>query len=482
MSQTVGTLYSRFRTGLLLIVAGLVMLLSFLWYLPGAYHAGDTGEFHAYAFPEFRFNNVIDMYVNHNLQEYSGPGYILGGTGIEYPALLSMLIRASAGLHVSDPVPFDVYRSGTPQQGANSPGQRNVVGYTVINYTIDFAFGLLLILLMARWRGAKPWLLAASPLLFIFAGYNWDLIPIALSLAGVYVLKMSSEHPDKGRTYNRRLEILGFALLTVGVWVKLFPIVFLIAALVQRGRQRLWWPVRAGAVVFAALSLAINLPFAIANFDGWRFFLWIHQQRPAEPTIWYWLVGGMDPAVVNRTDVTSSITTLSLVVVVAGGLGAVAMAWFSKRRDIVMPMGCLLLVWWLTFNKVYDPNFDLWVLFALAILGATRWLYASVTLLSISWWLLSFIGLTLSQQPNMGQINYWYLTHPVFYLLLIRLAVLGAVLFWLGRALLTPEAGNSSSRTAQEDTAWVDDSNRVEADGVGGVGGKVREEATPAPV
>src|SRR5436309_1096637 len=106
MNQSLSSIYERYRTASLMLVASLVLALSFLWYLPGAYHAGSMGEYHVYTFREFRFNNVIAMYVNHNLDTYNGPGFIVGGTGIEYPALLSMLIRATAGVGQSHDVPI----------------------------------------------------------------------------------------------------------------------------------------------------------------------------------------------------------------------------------------------------------------------------------------------------------------------------------------------------------------------------------------
>jgi hypothetical protein len=441
MNEPISTLYRRYRTAGLLLVGGLVMLLSFFWYLPGAYNAPNMGDYHVYAFREFRFNNVVAMYVNHNLDRYDGPSFILRGTGIEYPPLLSALIRGTAGLGHAQDVPFESYRRGTPSRStAPSPENAgNPVAYTMLNYAVVFFFGLLTIFLIALWPGSRPWMFAAAPLLFLYAGYNWDLIPIAFTLVGLLLLKRSVERPSPGRDYNVWLEVAGFAMLAVGTWVKLFPILFLFAALVQRARTRRWRAAATGIAVFAALTLVINVPFALANFESWYFFLWIHQNRASELSIWYWLLGGMNPALMGRTDITATVNALSVVVVGSGGLFATWLAWRSPRRDITMPLASVLLVWWFTFNKVYDPNFDLWLLLLLAVLAAPAWLYVGFTLMSLTWYIITFIGLYLSVQPNNGELNTWFLGHASLGSLIIRLSLLACMVFWLGRELLTLE-------------------------------------------
>ncbi len=437
--QTLASRYQRARTSLLVSIAGLVMLLSFLWYLPGAYHAGSMGEYHAFAFRDFRFTNIMTMYVNHDLGKYDGPGFILGGTGIEYPALLSAFLRAAAGVGQASAVPLDSYQSGTPLPATHVPGG-NAPAYALINFAAIFAFGLLAIWLLSRWRGAKPWLFAASPVLFLFAGYNWELIAIGMSIAGFWLLQRSEELPDAGRSYSRWREVAGFSLLTLAVWIKLFPIVFVVAALAERARQRQWSAAGLGAATFVILSAIINLPLMIANFESWRFFLWINQQRAPELSIWYWLIGGMDPGLVGRPDTTSAVTVLSLLVVGAGGLLITVLAWRSPHRHIMVQLGCLLLLWWLTFNKVYDPNYDMLLLFVIAILGAPLWLYAAFTLMSIAWWTFTFVGLYISILPNTADIGAWYVGHPLLVVLLMRLAVMITMMFWVGRNLFVAGA------------------------------------------
>ena len=191
----------------------------------------------------------------------------------------------------------------------------------------------------------------------------------------------------------------------MGIWFKLFPVVFLIAALVDRLRRKDYRAVALGVGIVSVLSLLINVPMALFNFDSWYFYLWMHQNRPTELSLWYWLAGGMDPKIVARPDVTSAINVMSFFAVAAGGLVIATLAWKSPRRNILMPLGCTLLVWWLTFNKVYDPNFDLWLLFVLAVLAAPFWLTATITMVSLLWWIMTFVGLHIAIQPSLAAVS-----------------------------------------------------------------------------
>jgi hypothetical protein len=453
--QTLASRYQRARTSLLLVVTGVVMLASFLWYLPGAYHADNMNNYHLYSWREFKFNNIVDMYVNHDLNLYNGPGFITGGTGIEYPALLSMLIRATSGVGVSGGIPGDAYRSGIPPSSSknqdtctpigacqnnpasNSGTNGNVPAYLLLNYVMIFIFGLLAILLMTYWPGAKPWLFAASPILFIYAGYNWDVVAIALTLAAFLMLRHSTG--DASRSYNLALEVGGFSLLTVAVWFKIFPIVFLGAALLDRGRRRLWRVALLDSGIFIVLSVLINLPTLIANPQSWSFFFWISQNRPIEPSsVWYLLFAGLNLGDVGRGDTTSAINIISLLIVAAGALMIAIAAWRSPRRDILMPAACLLLLWWFSFNKVYDPNFDIWVLFGLAVLGAPLWLNVGLSLLALIWYITAIGGLALSTYLT-PEGQGWYVSHVLIYAILIRLLLLTAIIVWTWRKLMQAE-------------------------------------------
>jgi hypothetical protein len=455
MNQSISTLYKRYRNLSLLIVTGLMMLLSFLWYLPGAYHARTMDDYHVYSWRALKFTNVLDIYVLHNLDKHDTPGFILGGIGIDYPTLLSLLIRATASIGVSDPVTTEIYRSSTPP--SNAPPQdvstpigigndaqagpaaaNNVPAYLLANYAVVFVFGLLAILLMARWPGSQPWMFAASPVLLLYAGYNWDLVSFALTLAGFLLLKRSTERPDPGRSYNLFLEICGFAVLAVAVWFKLFPIVFLGAALIDRARRGMWRAGGMGLGVFAAITLIINVPLMLINYTSWYFYIWFNSNRPVEPSsIWYLIFGGMDLGFTIRPDTTIAINILSLLFVVGGGLVAAVMAWRSPRRDIMMPLGCFLLLWWFTFNKLYDPNFDLSLLFILAVMGAPMWLNSSLIPLSLTWYLTAICGLGLLTFGASPEMNAWYVSHVLMFMIVIRLAFMFAMIAWLGRKLMT---------------------------------------------
>src|SRR3954452_17634578 len=124
MNVSLYALYRRHRMASLMVAAGLAMILSFLWFLPGAFHAKDMDEYHRWSWPEYKFSNVLDIYVLHNLDKPQGDNWVLSGIGVDYPALLSVMIRATSRFGVTDAVTTDIYRSSTPPLKA-APGNTN---------------------------------------------------------------------------------------------------------------------------------------------------------------------------------------------------------------------------------------------------------------------------------------------------------------------------------------------------------------------
>ncbi len=397
----------RWQLAIMLLVAGLLASASFFWYLAGAYHAENNVVYHEFAFPNFRFTNIITVYVNHRLERYDGPGFIFSGTGIDYPALLSMMIRALASV-------------GNP------------LAYYWLNLPIVLPATLLCTWLIARWPGANPWLFAASPLLFLYTFFNWDVIPIALSVGSLLLLRESLRRPDVGRAFNLGLEIGGFALLGTGICFKLFPIVFFGAALIDRLRRRQWLSIGLAIGTVGLILVAINLPLALANYKSWDYFLWFNAHRTTEPSLWYWLLGGMVKEQAEASGVTAVVNRYSVLLVVAGGLVIAALAFFSRRREVAMPTAACLLLWWFAFNKIYDPNFDIWVLALLALLAAPFWLYASFSVFAFFSWIISFEWQTLAISGQQ-ELFRWHSTHAMFYNILLRWVFLFFLIGWTAR-------------------------------------------------
>src|SRR5205085_2168380 len=96
------------------------------------------------------------------------------------------------------------------------------------------------------------------------------------------------------------------------------------------------------------------------------------------------------------------------------------------------------------FNKVYDPNFDLWVLFVLAVLGARGWLAGQLIPLSLVWYVTAIGGLAFLTFGVPDALNAWYVSHTLMFMIVWRLVVLGIVIAWGVRRLLSAEEGSAS--------------------------------------
>ena len=97
--------------------------------------------------------------------------------------------------------------------------------YFVLAYTLLAASALLTIWSLQRLTGANVWLFAASPALFFYTGYQWDMAAIGITALALLALQ-------RGR------DGWGLAGLVIATSLKLFPIVFVAATVVERIRDR----------------------------------------------------------------------------------------------------------------------------------------------------------------------------------------------------------------------------------------------------
>src|SRR5205085_2111494 len=133
-----------------------------------------------------------------------------------------------------------------------APGRAGYFGLTFLALALC-AMGTLWVL--AALPEASPWFWAASPALLVYSGLNWDLFGILPLALGLWLWA-------KGR------ERAAVAVLSLAVWTKFFPLLVLGVLLLGK-------PVRRAVEllgIFAAISLLLNLPFAIAATENW---LWV---------------------------------------------------------------------------------------------------------------------------------------------------------------------------------------------------------------
>lgn len=251
-------------------------------------------------------------------------------------------------------------------------------GIPVAVYFDISAFWLALAWLVTVWAVTRtsrrrPWdacLLALSPLALVHAFTNFDTIATAAAAAGVLA-------------WSRRRPVLAGVLLGLGGAAKLYPLFLLLPLLilcVRAGKIRRWWHA-AGA---AALTwLVVNLPFAVLFTPGWLQFFRMNTTRGADPDSLYnaisYFTGSSEISV-------GTLNTVSAVLFLACCAGLCWLGLCAPRRPRVAQLGFLLIAAFLLTNKVWSPQYSLWLV-PLAVLAIPRWkpLLAWMTIDALVW-------------------------------------------------------------------------------------------------
>jgi hypothetical protein len=354
----------------------------------GAAHPGVP--YRQWAFDHHAYSDLLAM---------GGDRYFGGGRPvpwledwIEYPPLLVLAIWGAS------------FAPGGP------------AGYFTAGYLALALAVLLSVRLLERIPGADPWWWAGTPAIAWYAGLNWDAIPIALLLGAVLALA-------------RRREAGAGALAALGVSAKLFPAALLPAAagaLLGRGRGR---ALGAAAASFAAVALLVNLPVAALAPSGWAFFWRHHAARAAENSAWEALrhVPGLAPLAGSPVFLGAATALL-----LAGAAAFAARGAYRARPD---PTGralrlaaALVLVAWVAVNKVWSPQYFLWVFAAAALAAAPFRLFWPISALAIADYHLAF-------EVRSGR-GTWRIGDPVYTAEeLVRTAMLLGLAWWLAREL-----------------------------------------------
>ncbi|HJX45014.1 MAG TPA: glycosyltransferase 87 family protein, partial [Geodermatophilus sp.] len=215
--------------------------------------------------------------------------------------------------------------------------------------------------------GRRPWDAAAiglSPLLFVHAFTNWDLLAVALAACGLWA-------------WARGRPVLAGVLLGLGTAAKLFPALLLVALFLlclRAGLLRTW--LRAAAAAGVAW-LVVDVPVALAAPGNWSLFVRLNSSRPADPdTIWNIAItaaGGEasdGPLAGGGTPVVLNALVAGCVLLVVAAVGWLTLA--APVRPRVAQVAFLLVAGFLLVTKVWSPQFSLWLL-PLAALARPRW-------------------------------------------------------------------------------------------------------------
>jgi hypothetical protein len=327
-----------------------------------------------WAYSHLAYSDLLTLFRNHHLANHALP-YV--HVAIEYPVLTGFYMWSAAWV----------------------PG---IQGYFLASCLGLMACALGSFHLLYRWSPRHAGIFAFSPLLLVYSVLNWDMLAILLMLGGWAL-------------YRNRSYAWAGVLLSLGVCAKFFPIMALVYCVVALAGDRTE-DGRRSAVRMASYAIAtglvVNVPFAIARFGVWSNFFRFNANRRGSGGVFYALH-------LDSSWPTAAIDALSAVVVliVMVVLGRRVLRGASPAFAAAAAFATLMLV-----NKVFSPQYMLWVLVFALVAEWPVWTLAVITMAGLVDFAnaMTTLHLVSIHSPAFG----WYF-HWIFPL--DRLVVLAAI-------------------------------------------------------
>lgn len=286
------------------------------------------------------YSDIWTLFLNRGMATDGG---IFNTVNFEYPVVVGYIVMATRALTM----PFV---DQTEDFGTWSIEASQV--FFQWNAVLLFAAFLVVCwvqLLLGR-RSADPshafsWeamFIAASPVVLLNGLINWDMFVVAFTALGL--LAWAKNRP-----------IATGVWLGIGFATKFYPVLVLIAITLLAIRAGKLWNAVAAWLWGIAAWLVVNLPIIFTSPDGWRYFWTFNADRgPDLGSIWY---------VAQLMGVPiSGLSGIAFACMAAGGLGVIWLVIRAPRRPRVAQIALLLLIIFLIFNKVYSPQYALWLL------------------------------------------------------------------------------------------------------------------------
>lgn len=297
------------------------------------------GQFYATCYSDFP-----ELFRNRGLGDGAFP-FVTKETFFEYPVLMGLIAGATALL--------------VPGEGTASD---RVLAYFDINSALIAAVWIITVLATARMTRRRPWdaaMVAVAPGIVLAGTINWDMWAVGLLAVGMYF-------------FSRNKPLLAGVFIGLGTATKLYPLLILGAVLLLALRTGRFRPLVVTAASAAAAWLAVNLPVAALNPAGWKYFYEFSQDRPAgysSPWFAYNLVAGRLGWLPLHAE---AINTLALNLFVLACALIAVLALTAQRRPRMAQLAFLIVAAFILTNKVYSPQFVLWLIPLLA-LARPRW-------------------------------------------------------------------------------------------------------------
>ncbi|CAB4921511.1 unannotated protein [freshwater metagenome] len=260
------------------------------------------------------------------------------------------------------------------------PSDDQAVQFYDVTAVLLFLVLLILVITTVNTVSNRPWdaaMIALAPMMVLAATISWDLIALAFVALAFW-------------TQSKRKNVATGIFLGLALCSASYPIAVVIAVAVIGLRSDDWNRIANLIGVTALTWFVINLPFAIANYDGWV-VIYRHQiETGAElGSVWFALIQLGGPTLSTPLlNAASVLVFLAAVAVVA----AITVRALTTPR--LAQVAFLLVAAFALTAKGFAPQFSLWLI-PLAVLARPRWRdfliwqACEVTYFIAVWWFLA---------------------------------------------------------------------------------------------
>jgi uncharacterized membrane protein len=308
------------------------------------------------------YSDVPYLYTGRGFAEHRWPYGKSDGRypAMEYPVIISYFAYGASLITALDPSgPSQSVRAENPTSALfGLPGMAKEINTNfLITAVLLFLCGLGATFFLAGASPGRPWDamgMVLSPVLLATALVNWDMIAVLFTAGALWA-------------WARGRPLLAGIMVGLGFATKLYPLFLLGAFLVDVIRRRR--PERFGlaAVGAAAAWIVVNLPALLGNEGSWKLFWSFNSSRGADlGSLWLVLDEHGHHSSAHTINVVSGVLfVLACAAILALGLAA-------RKRPRVAQIAFLIVAAFLIVNKVYSPQYVLWLL-PLAALARPRW-------------------------------------------------------------------------------------------------------------
>ncbi len=266
------------------------------------------------------------------------------------------------------------------------------------------------------------WWMAFSPAIFFVLAINWDALPVLAVVCALFY-------------WQRDRPFASGVMIAIGTAAKLFPALLIPALALDALRKRNFSSALIMTISSVIFWLLINLPVYVNANDGWWEFYNFSKTRGID-------FGSIYLAFRNLFEISISTNLANSI-----GLGSVVVAFLIAliyhRKLNAAEIFLLLLGVFLLFNKVYSPQYWLWLtpIFALTLQSRWQWIFWNATQFLYFFGIWRYL-LFLQDSSASGAINeqiyslillaQWFTTF-VLILLVLKNAIKGSGRSRLGR-------------------------------------------------